>query len=93
MNEQSKWQDNEPEIKSMNVMLDALREHWDNVQVFCSRIDPDPKKEDDAGSTQRLIMGRGNYYARIGQVKEWVTTEDQKTREEARDKYREENEP
>jgi hypothetical protein len=77
--------------KSIEASLESLSKHFQNIQIFCSRIDPSPE-DDHVGSTQRMIRGRGNYYARLGQVKEWITMEDEKTRAEAREDYEEEKE-
>ena len=47
-----------------------ISEHVDGVQIFVSR-----EKESHDG-TWRLSMGSGNWYARYGQVKQWVLAEE-----------------
>ena len=81
------WKDNELALKAMEEALAKLRDHFENVQIFCSRLDPDGSCD-----TQRLILGKGNMYARVGQVRDWLTMAEEQTREEAREKYREESE-
>lgn len=43
-----------------------LGEHCDSVQVFVTIVDPEDK------TTHSFQLGTGNWYARLGQVKEWV---------------------
>lgn len=42
----------------------AIGEHFDTVQIFCT-------KETDTG-TRSKNYGVGNWYARYGQVRDWV---------------------
>lgn len=44
-----------------------LAEHFDSVQVFVTR--------QEEGSTFHVAMGAGNYFARVGQVREWISME------------------
>ena len=53
----------------------ALHEFFDSVQIFCTRYNPNGVEEDDEGSTTRVSHGEGNYYARYGQVAQWVDKE------------------
>ncbi len=53
-----------------------LEEHFDSVQIICTR-------REEAG-TIRADWGSGNWYARYGSVREWVLKEE----EIERDKYR-----
>lgn len=46
-----------------------LREHFDNVQIFCSSVD-------DEDTTKYHAAGSGNYFARLGQVRDYVTKRD-----------------
>lgn len=61
--------------------LDMLIEHFDNVQIFCSRSNP------EGDGTDRIVQGRGNWYAREGQVRDWVVAAEEETREAARNNY------
>ncbi len=42
-----------------------LLKHFDSVQVFVTRQEPN-------GQTLAFSPGRGNWYARYGQIVEWV---------------------
>lgn len=48
-----------------------ISEHVDAVTILVSK-----KREDGEAGTWRLVVGSGNYYARYGQIKEWVIVED-----------------
>jgi len=41
-----------------------IAEHFDTVQIFCTKKVPD--------GTNVHTWGDGNWYARYGQIKEWV---------------------
>ena len=47
----------------------VLAEHFDTVQIFCTR-------ELGADGTASVKWGVGNWFARKGQVDEWVLTEE-----------------
>lgn len=53
----------------------GLCEHFDSVQIFAT------KRVNE--STISAVWGDGNYWARIGVVKDWVLKEDQRSRIEA----------
>lgn len=44
----------------------ALLEHFETVQIFVTKV----HKEADA--TASMVRGDGNWFARYGQVKEWI---------------------
>lgn len=46
--------------------VETLSEFFDAVQIFASRYDP------ANGNTFHAACGRGNIFARQGQVQEWV---------------------
>jgi hypothetical protein len=46
-----------------------LLKHFEHVQVFAQRRTRD-------GSTETVAWGEGNYYARFGQVRQWVIGEE-----------------
>jgi hypothetical protein len=52
----------------------SLGEHFDTVQVFVTRHGPD--------GTGNAGFGEGSWYARYGQVREWLIREDEKIRRE-----------
>lgn len=56
-------------------MASRLHSHFDTVCIFVSRSEPD-------GKTMGYTTGRGNWYARIGQVGYWL---DQQTTEDSDD--------
>lgn len=53
--------------------VEALRLHFDTVQIFCTKLktDEDLASVTDNG-TFSFRLGEGNYYARFGQVSMWV---------------------
>ncbi len=69
---------NDEEEKQVSKAVDALREHFDSVQIFVTRHDG---VEVETGS---ITAGGGNWYARIGQIREWLARSDERTREYVR---------
>lgn len=63
------------------AMLDKhvafLMEHFDSVRIFVTRNERD-------GCTMVCNRGRGNFYASLGQIKEWVIMQDARARTEIR---------
>lgn len=64
--------------------LDLLSEHFDTVQIFCTRYNPNKTTDsDEDGTTSRVNMGIGNFFARYGLVAYWL--EHEKPRAEGTD--------
>lgn len=61
---------NEEDFKRLKKLCEALGEHFDTVQVFATRHDP------EAGGTVHMNCGVGNWFARRGQVMEWLEMPD-----------------
>lgn len=55
----------------VNKHVQALMEHFDTVQIFVTRHMPS-----ELDATRMLSMGAGNWFARSGQVREWVIERD-----------------
>jgi hypothetical protein len=55
----------EHDEKHVNGVIDQLLKHFDTVQVFVTRQEPD-------GQTVAFSPGKGNWYARYGQITEWL---------------------
>lgn len=56
-----------------------LVEHFDSVQIFCTRNSP------DLNGTVHIGYGRGNYFARLGQIRAWLIKEDEGFRVDIRE--------
>lgn len=50
---------------AVDAAVRVLSEHFEAVQVLCSRVAP------DCDGTQRYFAGAGNWYARQGMAKEY----------------------
>lgn len=59
------------QLKRVQTAVDLLGEHFDTVQVFVTRHEPA-----EAGGTETVNLGCGNWYARYGQVVEWIVKQD-----------------
>lgn len=75
---------NEPEFTDEDVQrlenaLKTLTEYYDAVHIFANRA----VGEED-GNTIFVSRGRGNWFARYGQVKEWVIRSEELTKVKAR---------
>lgn len=53
---------------------DSLMEHFDTVQIFCTRHESD--------GTCNVQYGLGNWFARSGQVSNWLVKNDEESRVE-----------
>lgn len=64
------------DMKRLASHCTVLMEHYDSVQIFVTRY---------AGAqtgTYRGVCGSGNYYARRGQIQEWIVKENTAARNE-----------
>jgi len=66
------------DVKMINKHLDTLIEHFDSVQIFATR------QSSHNDGTVHINIGRGNYFARYGQIKEWIIVEEESTRNKIR---------
>ena len=73
----------DPDIELLDACIARLMERFETCQIFVSRYE-------NAG-TEYKGMGRGNAFARRGQVSEWLCKETETDREEARQGMRREN--
>lgn len=55
-----------------------LAEQFDTVQIFCTRYVSD-ESDSDCG-TASVTDGTGNWFARRGQVSEWLVKQDEQTK-------------
>lgn len=69
----------EEAVRMLDEHCNQLMEHFDSVQIFVTR-----HEEAKAGGTIYVNRGAGNWFARCGQIREWVVFEDQKIRETAK---------
>lgn len=69
------------DIQRVQSAVDSLGEHFDTVQIFCTRHD-----SGQVGGTITLCLGVGNWYARYGQIANWMIKSDEETRTETRKK-------
>lgn len=66
---------NEAQVKILNDCLDKLGEFYDSVHIFATRHEPE-----NEGQTLSSNKGRGNWFSRYGQVREWLIREEETTR-------------
>lgn len=64
--------------------VNALREHFDAVVIFGSRVVPDGEADGNGGDTETLARGSGNVYARIGMVRAYLLRDEEYERESVR---------
>jgi hypothetical protein len=55
----------ENDIQVLTGALDLLMKHFDTAMVFVTR-------QEKEGETMSSAIGRGNWYARFGQVQSWL---------------------
>lgn len=73
--------DNDELLKIVRDHVTRLSEHFSTVEIFVTR---DPVEVgDNAGDTVAMRAGSGNWYARLGQIEEFVREQDAKARANA----------
>lgn len=53
----------------LNKVADELSGQFDSVRIFITR-------HDGIKGTCRIAVGRGNFYAQCGQIREWLIEQD-----------------
>lgn len=71
----------DPDIEKLQRAVENLGEHFDTVQIFVTRYEPDS----EGGGTVNVNWGCGNWFARKGQIDNWVTKENERLRREVKD--------
>ncbi len=71
--------DQDEDRDRLKKSLNELSEHFDSVQILCTRY-----KGGDDGGTVNISMGTGNWFARYGQMREWLIREEETSRETRR---------
>lgn len=77
----SEEEQSESDLAMLKESTEKLREHFDCVQLFVTRYEPNQN-----GGTTNIHYGSGNWFARYGQVGEWLVRADETTRIETRKK-------
>jgi hypothetical protein len=75
------------EIELLKLAAQNLGEHFEAVHIFASRDEP------EEGGTVRYSYGLGNWFARYGQVREWILREEENARCVSRKDYEEGRDP
>ena len=60
--------------------VEELAEHFDSVQVFCTR--KEPLGSEAEGGTVNVAYGSGDWFARYGVVRMWVVKQENPRRED-----------
>jgi hypothetical protein len=69
----------EEEIQRVKDATDTLGEFFDTVQIFVTRHDHD--EHDGEGNTIHIAYGTGNWFARMGQVQDFIVRKQALTEE------------
>ena len=68
--------DADREMALLEQHVNQLAEHFDSVQIFVTRSDP---QQDGTVNANR---GTGNWFTRYGQVRSWLVKADERSRQE-----------
>lgn len=60
------------DMERVRQHVTALSEHFDSVQVFCTRCE-----EGTLGGTVNIQLGAGNYFSRYGLVNAWLVKQNE----------------
>jgi len=66
----------------LESMVAKLLENFDSVQIFAT------SHNGATGETLNLTAGGGNYYARLGQIKNWLMKKDQDDKRDSDQEFR-----
>ena len=69
-----------PDCARIDKALDELNEFFPEVQIFATRYESENEGDDNEGGTVAMCAGRGNIYARLGFVREWLLRQDERGR-------------
>lgn len=75
----SEYGEDDEDLKIIQRHVDALREHFDTVQIFTTRH--------TGAETFQMVSGDGNWLARRGQIRDWTLRQDESVRKEVHDDY------
>lgn len=67
------------DLQLLKNHLEQLGEHFDSVQIFATR-----HEHGTLDGTVTVQLGTGNWYARYGQIHEWLIKNDESARHAAR---------
>lgn len=73
------------DLARLQQACESLGEHFDSIQIFATRHDPDRGN----GGTTNASWGSGNWFARKGQIEEWLLKQDERSRIEVRQSEKE----
>jgi hypothetical protein len=68
------------DMKRVDDAIQTLGDFFDSVQIFATRHEPG-----EHDGTIAINKGAGNWFARYGQVKEWVVKTEEYSRIDAKD--------
>lgn len=60
------------DIQRVKDALNVLSEHFDSVHIFATKYEGG----DNGGTTAKINKGTGNWFARYGQIKDWILCEE-----------------
>lgn len=63
------------DVERLKAATASLGEHFDSVQIFCTR-----HESGEMDGTLKVKDGAGNWYARYGQIQEWLLIEEERAR-------------
>lgn len=75
------------DIQKVKEAVAVLIEHFDAVQVFCTR-----DESGELDGTVNIVWGGGNWFARYGHVKHWIAQEERRAGIEVEDEEGDEGE-
>jgi len=69
----------EKDFEMVKKATTSLGEHFDSVQIFVTRYSSQDR-------TLNGSWGEGNWFSRYGLVREWLISEEERTKEKQRDR-------
>lgn len=68
------------DLEMVKRAVESLGEHFDTVHIFTTRHDPESE-----GGTVNISWSAGNWFARYGQISEWLIKSNERSKKFVRE--------
>lgn len=73
------------DIKRLDDALEVLAEHFDSLLIFATRYETEGMSGKEGQGTVNIVRKRGNHYASVGIVMEWMERQKQSAKQKEKE--------